>query len=70
MGRPASQYSYYFDFIQEDGIIVMCMSDDNTERETAIIFLQDVKTTFLREFRPHEIKNAHAYGLNFSDTLR
>ena len=48
----------------------MCMSDDSTERETAIIFLQDVKTTFTREFRSDEIRNAHAYGLNFADTLR
>lgn len=35
-----------------------------------MVFLQEIKTTFLREFRPHEIKNAHAYGLNFSDTIR
>lgn len=41
---------YFFHFINEDGLTVLCMTDKQYKRKQAFAFLQDIKKTLLKRY--------------------
>jgi vesicle-associated membrane protein 7 len=42
--------SYLFHYVCEDGIVYLCITDDDFQRSTAFAFLDDVKTRFVKQY--------------------
>ncbi|KAJ1978871.1 hypothetical protein H4R33_005860 [Dimargaris cristalligena] len=61
---------YLFHYICQDGIVYMCMADDQFGRRIPFAFLEEIKHQFLDQYSPHQIESALAYGMNeFSRTI-
>lgn len=58
-----SHSSYLFHYISDSGIIYLCIADDDFERSTAFVFLQEIKKRFETQYgqRAH---TALAYAMN------
>ena len=62
---------YFFHYINEEGISVLCITDKQYKRKSAFAFLQDTKKSLLAYYTQREIQNAQQYQLQtFSATLR
>jgi hypothetical protein len=62
---------YFFHYINEDGITVMCMTDKQINKKVPFAFMQDLKKTLLQMYRPYEIENAKAYSLpSFTEKIK
>lgn len=66
-----SHSSYLFSYITENGIIYMCITDDEFERSRAFLYLNDIKRKFIASFG-NRANTAIAYAMNneFSPILR
>lgn len=61
---------YFFHYVNEDGISVLCMTDKKFNRKAAFAFLADVKKSLLDYYTTHELERAQAYQLTtFPETL-
>ncbi|KAJ1914709.1 hypothetical protein IWQ60_004056 [Tieghemiomyces parasiticus] len=61
---------YLFHYICQDGIVYMCMADDQFGRRIPFAFLEDIKKEFLGSYSDDQIETALAYGMNeFSRTI-
>ena len=54
---------YMFHYINQAGILVLCMADKNVERKLAFTFIQDVRNTFQETYTKNDIENAKGYSL-------
>ena len=54
---------YFFHYINEDGISVLCMTDKQYKRKLAFAFLADTKKSLLNYYTSRDIMNAQAYQL-------
>ena len=54
---------YMFHYINQAGILVLCMADKNVERKLAFTFIQDVRNTFQETYTKNDIDNAKGYSL-------
>ena len=62
---------YFFHYINEDGISVMCMTDKKYKRKQAFAFLQDTKKSFLGYYSARDIERASTNQLKtFNQTIR
>jgi len=73
---PSGKMSYtydrhYFHYAASDGVIYLCMSDEQFPRRIAFAFLEDIKTRFMSMYK-NTYKNAMAFGMNeeFSRVLQ
>lgn len=61
---------FFFHYINEFGISVLCMTDKKFERKLAFAFLQDVKKALLEHYSTRDLTNATAGSLGtFSQTI-
>ncbi|KAJ1970559.1 hypothetical protein H4R35_005793 [Dimargaris xerosporica] len=61
---------YLFHYICQDGIVYMCMADDQFGRRIPFTFLEEIKQQFCAAYSDEQIETALAYGMNeFSRTL-
>ena len=61
---------YFFHYINEFGISVLCMTDKKFERKLAFAFLQDVKKSLLEHYTSRDLQNASEGQLStFSQTI-
>lgn len=58
-----SHSSYLFHYICEDGIIYMCITDDEFERSRAFLYLNEIKRRF-RSTYGQRVDTAIAYAMN------
>lgn len=58
-----SHGNYLFHYVSEDGIIYMCITDDEFERSRAFLFLNEVKRRFQSAYGP-AAEHALAYAMN------
>lgn len=58
-----SHASYLFHYVAEDGIVYMCITDDEFERQRAFLFLEDIKQRFQVTYGA-QIHNALPYAMN------
>ncbi|XP_018336184.1 vesicle-associated membrane protein 7 [Agrilus planipennis] len=63
-----SHGNYLFHYICENGVIYMCITDDEFERSRAFLFLNEIKRRF-NAANESSIENAMAYAMN-SDFAR
>jgi vesicle-associated membrane protein 7 len=71
-GKMSYTYDrYYFHYYATDGLIFLCMSDDQFPRRIAFAFLEDIKNRFLSMFK-NTYRTAMAFGMNeeFSRVLQ
>ena len=62
---------YNFHYVESDNLIVMCMTDQAFARGSAFVYLDEIRTTFLKEFSVDQVKNASAHALkSFNKTLK
>ena len=62
---------YFFHYINEDGISVLCMTDKQYKRKSAFAFLQDTKKSLLNYYTQRDLMNAQDQALRtFSSTMR
>ena len=62
---------FFFHYINEDGIVVLCMTDKAYKRKQAFAFLGDVKKSLLKRYNHMELNNAGAHSINtFAETIR
>lgn len=63
---------YFFHYINNGGLIYMCMCDHQITQDTAFSYLEEIKTLFLDTFSPKEIENAIGYCFDegFRDSIR
>ena len=62
---------FFFHYINEDGITLLCMTDKGYKRKQAFAFLQDLKKALMRRYSSFELDRAGAHSLNtFSETIR
>jgi hypothetical protein len=62
---------FFFHYINEEGIIALCMTDKIYKRKQAFAFLGDVKKALLLRYTGRELERATAHSINtFSETLR
>ena len=61
---------YFFHYINDLGLSVLCMTDKKFNRKTAFAFLQDLKKALLDYYSAIEIRNATTLGLaTFNETI-
>ena len=62
---------FFFHYINEFGISVMCMTDKKFERKLSFAFLQDVKKSLLDLYTARDIQNASQNSLDtaFNGTI-
>ncbi|KAB7505356.1 Vesicle-associated membrane protein 7 [Armadillidium nasatum] len=65
-----SHASYLFHYVTENGVIYLCITDDEFERKRAFMFLEDIKAAFQTKYHD-KIETALPYGMNseFSKVL-
>eukprot|EP01087_Luapelamoeba_hula_P024850 TRINITY_DN960_c0_g1_i1.p1 TRINITY_DN960_c0_g1~~TRINITY_DN960_c0_g1_i1.p1 ORF type:complete len:219 (-),score=37.03 TRINITY_DN960_c0_g1_i1:276-932(-) len=71
-GRMSYAYDrHYFHYLASDGLLFLCMSDEQFPRRIAFAFLDDIKTRFLAVYKS-TYKNAIAFAMNeeFSRVLK
>ena len=62
---------FYFHYINEDGLTVLCMTDKIGNKKVPFAFMQELKKNLLITYNPREIENAKAYQLStFTDKIR
>ena len=62
---------FFFHYINEDGLTVLCMSDKNVQKKVPFAFMQDLRKTLLNTYSARDIENAKAYQLStFTDKIR
>ena len=62
---------YYFHYINEYNVTVLCMTDKKMEKRLAFAFLQDVKKTLLEAYSTRELQLASQNSLTaFRDQIR
>ena len=62
---------FFFHYVNEFGISVMCMTDKKMERKMSFAFLQDVKKALLDYYTARDLQNAQQNSLGtFKDTIR
>ena len=54
---------YFFHYINEDGISVLCMADKKMNRKHCFAFLQDVKKKLLEDYTQRDLERAQAHML-------
>jgi hypothetical protein len=52
---------FFFHYINEDGLTVLCMSDKKVNKKVPFAFMQDLRKTLLNTYSAREIENAKAY---------
>lgn len=52
---------FFFHYINEDGLTVLCMSDKKVQKKVPFAFMQDLRKTLLNVYSAREIENAKAY---------
>lgn len=55
---------YFFHYINEFGISVLCMTDKKFERKVSFAFLNDVKKTLLEDYTQRDLELARENSLN------
>ena len=61
---------FFFHYINEDGIIILCMTDKQYKRKQAFAFLGDTKKSLLNRYSARELDRAQAHSMNtFSETI-
>ena len=55
---------FFFHYINEHGISVLCMTDKEFERKKSFAFLQDVKKRLVDDYNSRELQNATAQSLS------
>lgn len=62
---------YLFHYIAEDGVIFLCMAEEDFGRRVPFSFLEDVKKRFLQTYTEDFVKGVPVYGINeFSKVLQ
>lgn len=62
---------FFFHYINEEGITVMCMSDKAMQKQFVFAFMHDVKKTLCSTYTVRELENAKAFSLaTFTEKLR
>ena len=62
---------YYFHYINEAEITVLCMTDKELSKKTAFAFLQQLRNEMSKQYTTRQIENARAYQLTtFTDKIR
>ena len=62
---------FFFHYICEDGLVLICMTDKAYKRKQAFAFLGDVKKSLAARYSSRELERATGHSLNtFSETLR
>ena len=54
---------FFFHYINDNGLSVLCMTDKKFNRKQAFAFLQDVKKALLEYYTQRDITNAGQFGL-------
>ncbi len=54
---------FFFHYINEDGIILLCMTDKEYKRKQAFAFLQDLKKALLKKYNSYELDRAKPHAL-------
>ena len=68
--KSAETDDYQFHYINDNGIIVLCMADKLFVRKQAFAFLADVKKALIGYYTARDIQNAGQNGLaQFRSTL-
>ena len=62
---------YFFHYINEDGISVLCMADKKMNRKHCFAFLQEIKKTIIEDYTQRDLMNAKAHALPaFANVMR
>lgn len=62
---------FFFHYINEDGLVILCMTDKLYKRKQAFAFLGDVKKGLALKYQQHELDRAIGHSITaFSETLR
>ena len=49
---------FFFHYVNEDGIIILCMTDKDYKRKQAFAFLQDLKKSLIKRYTSRELERA------------
>ena len=61
---------FFFHYINDQGLSVLCMTDKKFNRKQAFAFLQDIKKSLLEYYSQRDIAGAQYLGLRtFSETI-
>ena len=52
---------FFFHYINEDGIILLCMTDKEYKRKQAFAFLQDLKKALAKKYSSYDLDRAKAH---------
>jgi len=58
-----SHGNYLFHYVSENGVIYLCITDDEFERSRAFLFLNEIKRRFLAAYGP-TVESALPYSMN------
>ena len=61
---------YHFHYINEEGLTVMCMTDNLIQKRTAFVFLADLRRSFYNTFSAREIEQATGHSMRFQQTIK
>jgi len=62
---------FFFHYINEEGLTLLCMTDKKLNKKVAFAFLSDLRKDLMQTYTPRELENAKAYGLStFTDKIR
>ena len=62
-------FRYYFHYLNDEGISYMCLCESEYPKETAFVFLEDLKEKFFNKFTPSDVEREKAYSKFFSETF-
>ena len=55
---------FFFHFINDDGITLLCMTDKEYKRKQAFAFLQDLRKALKQRYSDRDLERAQAHSLN------
>jgi vesicle-associated membrane protein 7 len=63
---------YMFHYVTDEGIIFLCITDDDFERSRAFLFLEEIKKKLFNGFGIEKLRYSSAYSLNtfFKEELK
>jgi len=59
-----SHGSFLFHYVKQDGVVYLCITDDDFERSKAFMYLADIKMRFVNTYGLPRIREALPYGMN------
>ena len=70
MSFPSPTYRYNVHTYCSDGLIFLCLTDNDIKTESAYAFLDTVKDRFFRKYSIEQVTKTITFGINFTEELK